>query len=124
MFEPCPCGHGKTYLNCCARLHTGRAEAETPEELMRARYSAFVRADPAFLLASWSPETRPARLDRLEPREWSGLSVEAEETLGPDRATVTFTARYREDGVERRLREKSLFRRERGRWVYVDGEIF
>lgn len=124
MFEPCPCGRKATYLNCCARLHTGRAEAATPEELMRARYSAFVRGDAAYLFSSWSAETRPPRFDTVETRDWIGLTIERSESLAADRATVTFTARYREAGAERKLREKSLFRRENGRWVYVDGDIY
>ncbi|WP_226893379.1 SEC-C metal-binding domain-containing protein [Nisaea sediminum] len=35
MFEPCPCGSGKTYLGCCGRLHSG-APARDAGEPMRA----------------------------------------------------------------------------------------
>ena len=124
MFEKCPCGSGATYLACCARLHAGQADATTAEQLMRARYSAFAKGDAAYLLKSWSRETRPARLDALEARDWIGLEIEATEDLGINEASVTFTARYRVGEAEGRLRERSVFRREDGRWVYVDGHIY
>ena len=46
----CPCGSGIEYDACCARFHRGATPA-TAVELMRARYSAFVRGEHAFL---WS----------------------------------------------------------------------
>ncbi len=122
MFEPCPCGRGASYLACCARLHLGQAEAATAEELMRARYSAFVRRDAAFLIRSWAPETRPAVVDFSPTQNWLGLTVERHEPLSADTARVTFTARYQDAGKTGALREISRFRREDGRWVYVDGD--
>lgn len=44
----CPCGSGFEYEACCARFHRG-ALPETAEELMRARYCAFVKGEHAFL---------------------------------------------------------------------------
>lgn len=89
---------------------------------MRARYSAFARDRVDFLLSSWAPETRPATLS-LEPgQEWIGLTVERATQDGPDRATVRFTARYRHGGREGALRETSRFRKEGGRWFYIDGK--
>ena len=62
---------------------------------MRSRYSAFVRGDAAYLLATWHPSTRPASLD-LEPGlRWLGLEVRAHRETGPDRAEVEFVARSR-----------------------------
>ncbi|MEO1331581.1 MAG: YchJ family metal-binding protein [Pseudomonadota bacterium] len=122
MFEPCPCG-GASYAACCARLHLGQAEAETAERLMRSRYSAFARGEAAYLLRTWAPETRPSSVG-LDPRRvWTGLTVHAATETGPDAATVAFTARYAVDGKKGALSETSRFRREHGRWLYVDGEI-
>ena len=36
----CPCGSGGAYAECCEPIITGAREADTPEQLMRARYSA------------------------------------------------------------------------------------
>lgn len=123
MFEKCPCGAGASYLVCCAPLHLGQRAAETPEQLMRSRYSAFVRGDAAYLLRSWAPETRPAALGDLGGRRWLGLTVEASGYEGADRGWVRFAARFTEGGREGALRETSRFRREDGRWLYVDGAI-
>ena len=46
---PCPCGGLQGYDDCCGRLHRGVAHAPTAEALMRARYSAFVVGDVAYL---------------------------------------------------------------------------
>ncbi|MEM9726533.1 MAG: YchJ family metal-binding protein [Pseudomonadota bacterium] len=119
MFEQCPCGGGATYLACCARLHAGQKTAETPEELMRARYSAYAKGRAAFILESWSPRTRPARLDALDAQKWIGLTVHSAPPPRGDRGEVRFSARYLAGGEEGRLDEHGLFERQAGRWFYV-----
>lgn len=123
MFEPCPCGSGKTLLACCGRLLSGQAAADTPESLMRSRYTAYVRGDAAYVLNTWARATRPAALDLSDGREWLGLTVEAAPTPDAGVGTVRFTARYRLRGETRKLSETSRFAREDGRWVYVDGDV-
>src|SRR5579859_5003628 len=56
--EPCPCGSGRPYPQCCGPLHTGGA-APDAQSLMRSRYCAFVLCDERYLLATWHPSTRP-----------------------------------------------------------------
>jgi SEC-C motif-containing protein len=92
---------------------------------MRSRYSAFVRGDREYLLATWHPSTRPASLD-LEPGvRWLGLQVRDHRETGPDRAEVEFVARSRPtgSGPAHRLHERSRFVREQGRWYYLDGDL-
>ncbi|GHF80261.1 YchJ family protein [Streptomyces thermodiastaticus] len=117
----CPCGLPEPYQECCGRFHRGVAAAPTAEALMRSRYSAFARQDAEYLLRTWHPRNRPARLD-LDPRmRWTGLEIlgttggSAFHTTG----TVTFRASYR-GGV---LHERSRFERVDGAWVYVDGDF-
>jgi len=43
--QMCPCGSQKTYESCCGNFHSGLALPETAEELMRSRYSAYVKQD-------------------------------------------------------------------------------
>ncbi len=90
---------------------------------MRSRYSAFVRADDAYLRATWDPATVPEDLG-LEPGiHWLGLSVKQHVVTGEDRAEVEFIARYRIGGGSAvRLHERSRFVRREGRWFYVDGD--
>ena len=72
--EPCPCG-GALYAQCCGPLHQG-VPAPTAEALMRSRYSAYVRGDVDYLIASWHPSTRPDRATLQQPGPtWLGLDV-------------------------------------------------
>ena len=87
---------------------------------MRSRYSAFVVGDTAYLLDTWHPSTRPARLRLDRGVRWLGLQI-VEAAGGPfdTEGTVEFKARH-EGGVQH---ERSRFRRERGRWLYLDGVV-
>ncbi|WP_112470409.1 YchJ family protein [Streptomyces triticisoli] len=129
----CPCGLPGPYEKCCGRYlprsrtrsaggtPIGAAAAPTAESLMRSRYCAFVRQDAGYLLRTWHPRTRPARLDLDPGMRWTGLEVldttggSAFHTTG----TVTFRASYRGGS----LYERSRFERVDGAWVYVDGDV-
>ena len=81
---------------------------------MRSRYSAFAIGDDAYLLQTWHPTTRPARVEtgsgwlRLEVLESSGGLLDAE-------GEVRFRAHHVGGVVE----ERSRFVRDAGRWVYL-----
>ncbi|MFJ5778358.1 YchJ family protein [Streptomyces sp. NPDC093094] len=117
----CPCGLPEPYETCCGRCHSGAAAAPTAEALMRSRYSAFVQRDAGYLLRTWHPRTRPARIDLDPAMRWTGLEIletgagSAFHTTG----TVTFRASYRGGS----LHERSRFERVDGAWVYVDGDF-
>jgi SEC-C motif-containing protein len=97
--------------------------APDAESLMRSRYTAFVRGDVGYLLATWHASQRPATLE-LEPGvKWLGLEVKRHTPLDDTHAVVEFVARSREQGRGQRLHERSRFVREDGRWFYVDGDI-
>jgi SEC-C motif-containing protein len=115
----CPCGTGLPYADCCGRLHDGTHAAATAEQLMRSRYSAFVVGDPAYLLATWHPRTRPGSLELDPDVRWTGLEIVATSggSMLDTEGTVEFRA-HRVDGVQS---ERSRFRRENGRWFYLDG---
>ncbi|KPN17689.1 YchJ family protein [Arthrobacter sp. Edens01] len=122
--DRCPCLSGETYGNCCSRFHAGSAWAPTAEALMRSRYTAFVTGDKEYLLRTWHPSGRPARLDLDSEMRWRRLDILSTEAGGPLDSTgvVTFEARYRQDGDAGVQRERSTFVREDGRWLYVAGE--
>ena len=121
----CPCGSGLSYAECCGRLHDGTAAAATAEQLMRSRYSAFAVGDPAYLLATWDPATRPRTLELDPGVRWTGLEVLATSGGGlfDAEGTVAFRAHSRTGGGESVQAERSRFRRVAGRWVYVDGDL-
>ena len=120
----CPCGSGKTYPACCAVWHEGGV-VPTAEALMRSRYSAYVLNKVAYLHRSWSAQTRPIKqaLKKSSPLQWLGLEIIRTErgTALDNEGVVEFVARYQQGVEEARLHETSQFRRENGRWVYVEG---
>jgi SEC-C motif domain protein len=125
--ELCPCGSGEPYASCCGRYLSGEARPETAEQLMRSRYTAYVRGDEAYLLATWHSSTRPRSLGLAASAQlkWLGLKVRGTEAGGPGDAagTVSFVARHKRGGRALRLEETSRFVREAGRWVYLDGDV-
>ena len=120
----CPCGTDRAYSACCGRYHAGplRGQAPDAEALMRSRYSAFVLGLTDYLMDSWHPEHRPARIEPNPPGlQWLGLQVKAHVSQDADHATVEFVARSKLAGRAHRLHELSRFQRLDGRWVYLDG---
>ena len=124
--SPCPCGGG-AYGSCCGPLHRGDQQAETAEQLMRSRYSAFARGEIDYLLATHPEPDVPLQQRRRSLKQscrqtrWLGLTVLSVSEGGPRdlEGTVKFEARYR-GGV---LKETSLFQRrggaEDGPWLYM-----
>ena len=93
---------------------------------MRSRYTAFVEKNVEYLLATWDPAHRPARLELDKDRtDWLGLTVLRTERGGEsdDEGRVEFVARFRLHGQEQALRENSRFRRTAAGWIYIDGDI-
>lgn len=88
---------------------------------MRSRYSAFTKRDEAYLLRTWHPRTRPARVEFDPGMKWTGLEIldTGEGSAFHSTGTVTFRASYRGGS----LHERSRFERVDGAWVYVDGEF-
>lgn len=128
----CPCGRtdqrrrALPYAQCCGRYleHFAQCPAPDAESLMRSRYTAFVREDAAYLLATWQAAHRPARLDFEPGVRWLGLDVRAHVPRDDGHAEVEFVARQRDaTGRAHRLHERSRFVREDGRWYYLDGEF-
>lgn len=119
--QQCPCGSGAVYEVCCGPLHHGELQAETAEQLMRARYAAYARGDADYLFRTWHGRTRPTDVTADDDVVWKGLDVTDVVAGGIDdeRGEVEFTARY-DDGM---MRERSRFERRAGWWVYVEGDV-
>lgn len=128
---PCPCGRkdasGRVlaFARCCGPcLADFEAHpAADAQALMRSRYSAFVREDAAYLLATWHPSRRPAELAFEPGLKWLGLEVRAHRIVDADHAEVEFVARSRMAGKAHRLHERSRFVRAGGRWYYTGGDL-
>lgn len=123
--DPCPCGRDSTYSACCGLIHrAGKAGVgTTAEQLMRARYSAYVLHDGEFLLASWHGDTRPESVGFTDQQQWQGLTVVSTEGGGglETDGTVEFRARFQRGSDHFELHELSSFVRDGGTWYYLDG---
>jgi SEC-C motif-containing protein len=117
---PCPCGSGEDYDACCGPLVRNERAADTAEELMRSRFTAYALGDVDHVFRTWHPASRPDDLADLPQLDWLDLEVLDVVDGGPEEETgvVEFRARHA-GGV---LHERSRFVRRAGRWVYVDGK--
>lgn len=123
MTEACPCGSGTEYPRCCARYHGGEPAPDAPT-LMRSRYAAFVLFNGPYLLSTWHSTTRPKSVAFEPGLKWLGLKVVAGRETGAGTAEVEFIARFRVGGGSAgRHHELSRFVFEKGRWLYVDGDL-
>jgi SEC-C motif-containing protein len=128
----CPCHSGLRYGACCRPLHEGQREADTPQALMRSRYSAFALGLGAYLVRTLTAD-HPDRAESdddaaralaqvREDHRFLGLAILEEQTES-DRGVVLFRARVFSRGVDRSFTERSRFRREAGAWRYEGGDI-
>lgn len=122
--DRCPCGSGEVYGECCETLHRG-APAPTALALMRSRYTAHVTGDAEYLWRTWHPRARPASTALDPDAEWRRLEIVDPNGGGPfdDTGTVHFRAHYRRHGRRGVLDERSVFVREGGVWLYLDGAV-
>jgi SEC-C motif-containing protein len=118
---PCPCGSGESYDACCGPIVRNERPADTAEELMRSRYTAYVLDDVDHVFRSWHPATRPDDLAELPHVDWRALEIVETVDGGPgdDHGIVEFRAIHA-GGVQH---ERSRFVRRAGRWVYLDGDV-
>lgn len=121
---PCPCGTGEGYAACCGPLHQQERLAETAEELMRSRYSAYARGELDHIFRTWHPRTRPVDVAADEHLIWHGLEVLATSAgqAADEAGEVEFRASYQLGSQRGTMHERSRFARRGGRWVYVDGD--
>jgi len=120
----CICGNEKDFNECCGAIINGDRNASSPEELMRSRYSAYVRGDGRYLVLSTVNENRyedDAELieEFSSSNEWLKLEV-----LDAKENTVEFKAYYKEGNITKVLHEKSRFVLEDGIFKYKDGVLF
>jgi SEC-C motif domain protein len=125
----CPCGSAVDFEVCCGPIISG-SPALTPEVLMRSRFTAFVRGDLDYIEQTHAKEVRDsfnrsAAESTANSVEWVSLEILGTTDGGEDDDTgiVEFTAHFKKDDELQVHHERSNFRREDGRWVYVDGDM-
>lgn len=128
MIDYCPCGNNKVYEECCKPFIDKKKLAETAEELMRSRYTAFTKGKVDYILNTHQKKTRPLK-ERTKMQkwmnsvEWLGLSIVKTENgfIDDDHGLVEYRAIFIEDGYTEAIHEKSIFVKENGKWFYVSG---
>lgn len=120
----CICGLNEVFEACCGAILEHKREAKTPEELMRSRYSAYVKADAKYLLLSCVKENQyPEDATLIEEFATQVVWLKLE-VLKSFENFVEFKAYYRDTEGIKVLHEKSNFVIEDGVWKYKDGELY
>ena len=129
FYEACACGSGVQYVLCCGRMLEGGVQAQTPEMLMRSRYTAYTRSDIDYIQRTVAGDAGRDFCARSAKRWassviWQSLSVIDVSSVDAfsREGTVTFEARYIEQGQLCVMTEKSRFTCIDGKWFYVAAE--
>lgn len=125
----CPCQSGRLFSECCEPLLQGHAEAHSPEQLMRSRFSAFATKNSDYLLHTLLPISRkPSDRQELEQSfqeiRWVGLRVVNAGDINNHRGEVEFIAFFIDQSDKLgQIHERSTFIQKENRWFYADGSF-
>jgi SEC-C motif-containing protein len=127
----CYCCSGRKFEDCCEPFISGARKPATAEELMRSRYSAYAVVEVDYILRTTHPSVRkfhdPQTIEQwAKTSRWQKLEIIStnEGTLADKQGTVEFKAYYLDaDNRPQIHHEKSNFRKELGKWFFVDGKV-
>ena len=123
----CPCqqqqSNPNAYKHCCEPYHQGRV-AESPEKLMRSRFSAYAMGLGNYVKQSWHVSTCPDDLNLESDDQWVKLDI-----VSSNQKQVHFKAYFKNEhhsaesmGHYSLLEEVSHFVLEKEKWFYVSGD--
>ena len=128
--DNCPCSSGKKYGECCGPVLDGLVRAETAEQLMRARYSAYATGHIAFLKTSATQAVQEefdeqASTNWSRAAKWHGLEIIRTEKGQPGDTTgvVEFRAIYTANNEFCNHHEVATFVKDRSGWKFEDGDL-
>lgn len=127
----CYCCSEKEFAQCCQPFLEGKAKPLTAEELMRSRFSAYACGAIEYLLRSTHPSTRKFhKAEEIEnwakTNAWERLEIISKSNgeASNKEGTVEFKAYFTDaDGNPQIHHEHSNFRKELGKWFFVDGKV-
>jgi SEC-C motif-containing protein len=117
----CPCGTQKEFSACCEPVLLNPDLAETAEQLMRSRYTAYVNNNITYLKETTAPEKR-AQFKEEDFKEWASVEWLGLKVLSAEAKVVEFMAKYKADGQTYDHHEVSKFRQIGSRWYFVSGD--
>ncbi|AUR51314.1 YchJ family protein [Aquella oligotrophica] len=127
MSFKCKCGSNKDYQVCCGIYINDNKLPDTPEQLMRSRYTAYTMANIDYIVKTMQGKPLVA-YDQKESTLWAQSVIWQKlevlnSSMNNDQGVVEFKAYYNDANRNVILHEISQFRRKDGRWYYIDGEI-
>ncbi len=130
MIEKCQCGSNKDVDKCCNLIISGVCSAETPEQLMRSRYTAYTQANIDYIEKSMSGNAAKnfnasTIRDWAQSVTWLGLAVKKAflDEKEPNKGFVEFEATFKDKtGNVQKIRELSEFTQIDKTWFYTDGK--
>lgn len=124
----CPCGSNKTISDCCQPIVSGAKKAETAEQLMRARYTAYTTATMDFIFETTHPEHRndydhEGTKKWAEESDWQGLEICSTKYGGKHDTSgeVEFIARFKSENSHHEHHENGQFEKKDGNWYFTEG---
>lgn len=123
--QACPCGGGY-YQECCLPLHEGKVYAENAQQLMRSRYSAFVKQKVDYIVKTTAKNQQhaldiSALMAWSKTTEWKALEVlNYRDNLDKNHASVEFKAYYWLEGATCAHHENSFFVKHLDQWYFLD----
>ena len=125
----CSCCSGQQYAECCQRFLEGKLLPQTPEALMRSRYTAYTMANMDYIQKTMRGRASIG-FNQAEAKQWAKrmiwIKLEVLDTAleKQNHGTVEFKATFVDGYALQVLHEKSEFIQEAGQWYYVDGTQF
>lgn len=123
----CPCGSDIDYLACCNPCLENKTIPETPEALMRSRYTAYTLGNIDYIRNTMRGKPL-AGFDDMEARRWSQsiqwlcLKVITTRQESEPQGFVEFSACYLDKNSVKTIHEISEFEKIHNCWFYTDGK--
>lgn len=120
----CFCCSDKDYQYCCQPFIDGMTLPETPEQLMRSRYSAFAQKNIDYIFTTMTSlaldnADKKSTTQWLENCTWKKLEVLSATMSKDNKGEVQFIAHFEENGESKTIHEHSFFEVINDRWFYV-----
>ena len=124
----CPCGSAKFFERCCGLYISGQDKPKTPEALMRSRYTAYAQANIEYILQTMSGKAlksfnKKEAMKWAKSADWLSLNIMHIKFKNDFVGYVEFIVRYRLNGIEHIIHERSRFECIVGSWYYVGGRV-
>jgi SEC-C motif-containing protein len=129
----CPCGSERTFALCCQPLIMATKPANSPEQLMRSRYSAYATQQAKYIYLTYAHSSQAQQsIDDIAQwaaeTKWLKLIIHyasdhKKDLANHNNAQVEFSAFYQVHRQIWQMREQSNFVLEDSAWRYLDGEV-